>query len=70
MERAPRLIAHNSRPDATSHNLIELAIQSIDASNRPSGLKTALYAGVVTPVCKTSSGRAARGPDGLVAFVF
>src|SRR5262249_67496 len=70
IERAPRLIASNSRPDSTSPNLMQPAIQSIQASNRPSGLNIALNAGAVTPVCKTNSGRAVRGPDCLAVFVF
>jgi hypothetical protein len=68
--RVPKLIVNNSRPVETSHNLIEPAIKSIEASNRPSGLKATLKAGRETPVCNTNSGSAPRGPDGSAVFAF
>jgi hypothetical protein len=52
----------------TSHNLIEPAIKSIEASNRPSGLKATLDAYQETPICNINSGPAARGPDASAVF--
>ena len=43
----------------TYHNFIEPAIKSIEASNRPSGLKATLNADQETPICNINSGRAA-----------
>ena len=52
----------------TSHNLIEPAIKSVEASNRPSGLKATLDAYQETPICNINSGPAARGPDASAVF--